>query len=527
MSRAAVGRPCLSGGGSPDRDATGRCPRCRRTSAPTGPRRPPAIEVSDRATQTTDTGCPMCASAQPGGRASGPAGASCRRDRLAGRAALAEPGSARRAAFGQRGRQGRRAGPAGRRPDARLAAGDLPGGRPGRRAGAQPRRRGAAAVGTPSVAEAAALLEPRRRLLVAKRKSARGPGRDVHGGGGPTAGPRPAGRGRPRPGARDLITPRAVAELRRASVVVGLDQYVEQIRDLLRPGTRMQASGLGAEQERAPSAVGWPRQGRAVALIGAATRACTRWPARRWPRPATDIDVVVVPGVTAALAAASLLGAPLGHDHVSICLSDLHTPWEVIERRVRAAAEGDLVVTLLQPAQPGPGLAAGRRRWSCWRSTAPPAPLRSAGVTRCLPRRTRAHRHHPGRDRFGTVDMTTSWWSANRLAHGGRSDGHPARLPVAGPEEPDEPLNERARPRFTRSNAIPTGRLRSRVDTSGLPPLTRAVTERVVHSSADFGYLDDLVLPTSRCCAPAAAPSPRARRWSRTWDGRRGITGSR
>ena len=57
--------------------------------------------------------------------------------------------------------------------------------------------------------------------------------------------------------------------------------------------------------------------------------------------------------MTAALAAAALLGAPLGHDHVSISLSDLHTPWEVIERRVRAAAEADLVVTFYNPRSRG------------------------------------------------------------------------------------------------------------------------------------------------------------------------------
>ncbi len=66
-----------------------------------------------------------------------------------------------------------------------------------------------------------------------------------------------------------------------------------------------------------------------------------------------DIDVVGVPGVTAALAAAAILGAPLGHDHVSISLSDLHTPWEVIERRVRAAAEADIVVTFYNPRSRG------------------------------------------------------------------------------------------------------------------------------------------------------------------------------
>jgi cobalt-precorrin 5A hydrolase/precorrin-3B C17-methyltransferase len=64
----------------------------------------------------------------------------------------------------------------------------------------------------------------------------------------------------------------------------------------------------------------------------------------------TAIDVIGVPGVTAALAAAAVLGAPLGHDHTMISLSDLHTPWEVIERRVTAAAEADLVVCFYNPA---------------------------------------------------------------------------------------------------------------------------------------------------------------------------------
>ncbi|MGZ6874704.1 MAG: SAM-dependent methyltransferase, partial [Blastococcus sp.] len=66
-----------------------------------------------------------------------------------------------------------------------------------------------------------------------------------------------------------------------------------------------------------------------------------------------DIDVVGVPGITANLAAAALLGAPLGHDHAVISLSDLHTPWDAIERRVRAAADGDFVVTFYNPRSRG------------------------------------------------------------------------------------------------------------------------------------------------------------------------------
>ncbi|MGH9276558.1 MAG: SAM-dependent methyltransferase [Acidimicrobiales bacterium] len=64
---------------------------------------------------------------------------------------------------------------------------------------------------------------------------------------------------------------------------------------------------------------------------------------------ATDATVEVVPGVPAGLAAAAALGAPLGHDHVTISLSDLHTPWTAIEARLRASAEADLVVVLYNP----------------------------------------------------------------------------------------------------------------------------------------------------------------------------------
>ncbi len=200
-----------------------------------------------------------------------------------------------------------------------------------------------AAVGTPSVAEAAALASA-DTLAVGKIKSpmatvaiAR-----IHPRGRLTL----VGLG---PGARDLLTPRAVAELRRASVVVGLDSYVDQVRDLLRPGTRVLASGLGAEEERARAAVEEARQGHAVALLGSGDAGVYAMASPALAGAGDDIDVTGVPGITASVAAAALLGAPLGHDHAVISLSDLHTPWEVIERRVRAAAEGDFVVAFYNP----------------------------------------------------------------------------------------------------------------------------------------------------------------------------------
>ena len=200
-----------------------------------------------------------------------------------------------------------------------------------------------AAVGTPSVAEAAALTYG-DELVVPKRKSAMATVA--------LAQVRPRGRlalvglG---PGDRDLVTPQAIAELRRASVVVGLDRYLDQIHDVLRPGTRVLSSGLGDEEERASSAVAEARQGHAVALVGSGDVGVYAMASPALAIAGTDIDVTGVPGVTAGLAAAALLGAPLGHDHAIISLSDLHTPWEIIVRRIRAAAEGDFVVAFYNP----------------------------------------------------------------------------------------------------------------------------------------------------------------------------------
>jgi len=204
-----------------------------------------------------------------------------------------------------------------------------------------------AAVGTPSVAEAAALTSG-DDLVVAKRKSAMAT----------VAVARIQPRGRLAiiglgPGARDLLPPRAVTELHRASVVVGLDQYLDQIRDLLRPGTRVVASRLGEEEARAAAAVREAAAGRAVALLGSGDAGVYGMASPALAQAGLGIDVIAVPGITANLAAAALLGAPLGHDHAVISLSDLHTPWPAIRRRVQAAADGDFVVTFYNPRSRG------------------------------------------------------------------------------------------------------------------------------------------------------------------------------
>jgi cobalt-precorrin 5A hydrolase / precorrin-3B C17-methyltransferase len=245
-----------------------------------------------------------------------------------------------------------------------------------------------AEVGTPSVAEAAARYDgpnrPLADLIVPKTKSAPGsgalsfagrPAEPGHAAVEPAAAEAAAGQPAPMataaiarltprgrlaliglgPGARDLLPPRAVAELRRASVVIGLDQYLDQIRDLLRPGTEVRATGLGSEEARARDAVETAREGRAVALVGSGDSGLYAMasPALDLFADLDDVDVVGVPGITASLAAANILGAPLGHDHAVISLSDLHTPWPAIERRVTAAAQGDFVTVFYNPRSKG------------------------------------------------------------------------------------------------------------------------------------------------------------------------------
>lgn len=201
----------------------------------------------------------------------------------------------------------------------------------------------AKAVGTPSVAEASVLAHD-AALVVEKRKN-------------PDA-TCAIGRLAPRgklsvvglgPGADDLLTPRARTVLREASMVVGYRPYVAQIRGVLRPGTEISATGMGTEEARTGLAIEEARKGRHVALVAGGDPAIYAMASPALEQGTEGLDVEVVPGVTAELAASAILGAALGHDHVTISLSDLHTPWPVIEKRLHAAAQGDFVVALYNP----------------------------------------------------------------------------------------------------------------------------------------------------------------------------------
>ena len=143
--------------------------------------------------------------------------------------------------------------------------------------------------------------------------------------------------------------------LAEAGDIVGYRLYLDLLGDALTGKTRHDGT-LGEEETRARLALDLAASGKSVALVssgdagiyGLATlvfELLDREDHADWRR----IAISVIPGVSAMQAAAAKLGAPLGHDFCAISLSDLLTPWETIERRLKAAAEGDFVIALYNP----------------------------------------------------------------------------------------------------------------------------------------------------------------------------------
>jgi precorrin-3B C17-methyltransferase len=141
-----------------------------------------------------------------------------------------------------------------------------------------------------------------------------------------------------------------VAALAAADVVVGYKPYLELVTDLV-TGKRTVASGMRQETARAEAAVAEATTGFRVAVIStgdAGVYGMAGLVLELLPE-GSPVTVEVVPGVTAASAAAACLGAPLMNDFAVVSLSDLLTPLETIERRLRAAADGDFVIALYNP----------------------------------------------------------------------------------------------------------------------------------------------------------------------------------
>nr|MBQ6242584.1 precorrin-3B C(17)-methyltransferase [Lachnospiraceae bacterium] len=153
------------------------------------------------------------------------------------------------------------------------------------------------------------------------------------------------------PGNYENMTGRALALLEQSDVIVGYTLYADLIRDRF-PEKEFFTTGMRQEVERVEAALTMAAEGRTVALVcsgdggvygmsGLAEELAVKYP---------GVEVETVPGVSAMLSGAALLGAPLMHDFAVISLSDLLTPWETIEKRLRLAAQADFVICLYNPS---------------------------------------------------------------------------------------------------------------------------------------------------------------------------------
>jgi precorrin-3B C17-methyltransferase len=156
------------------------------------------------------------------------------------------------------------------------------------------------------------------------------------------------------PGTSALLTGQAQAALQGADVIIGYDGYFQWIADLVH-NKECIALPLTQEVARAQLAVARALAGQAVSVISSGDAGIYGMASlvlevlEQHPENTMLPDVVVIPGVSAVNACAALLGAPIAHDFAVLSLSDLLTPWAVIEKRLAAAAEADFVMVLLNP----------------------------------------------------------------------------------------------------------------------------------------------------------------------------------
>jgi len=294
------------------------------------------------------------------------------------------------------------------------------------------------------------------------------------------------------PGALDLLTPRALTALRRADVIVGYDAYLQRLAPL-RLRAELRGSPIGAETERAGLALDLVRQGRHVALVSSGDAGVYGMASLLLESAAGDpnLDIAVIPGVTAATAAAALLGAPLGHDFACISLSDLLTPWQVIEGRLDAAGRADLVVALYNPVSAKRTWQLPRAREILLRHRSPQTPV--GIVDRAERRGSRVQVTCLGElapEGLGMETMVVVGNSQTRVINGRlvTPRGYPSSGGRESPGDLRPPLTDPRPPLaggiMDESFAI----IERELGSHSLPPWAFAVVRRMIHASADFEF---------------------------------------
>ena len=165
------------------------------------------------------------------------------------------------------------------------------------------------------------------------------------------------------PGSQEDITPAVLEVVQQADAIVGYKYYFQFIEPYVKKGCECIDTGMKKERERAEQAFLLAETGKTVVVISSGDAGLYGMAPLIYEMAeakGSDITIETLPGISAFQKAASLLGAPIGHDTCIISLSDLMTPWEVIERRIKAAATGDFVTAVYNPKSHG-------RYWQLYR----------------------------------------------------------------------------------------------------------------------------------------------------------------
>lgn len=165
------------------------------------------------------------------------------------------------------------------------------------------------------------------------------------------------------PGSESDITPAVLSAIRQSDVIVGYKYYFRFIEKIIHPGAICIDSGMKREKTRAEEAYNYAAESKVVTVIssgdaGIYGMAPLIYEMQR--EKGSNIPIEILPGISAFQKAASLLGAPVGHDFCVISLSDLMTPWELIEKRIKAAAMADFITAIYNPKSEG-------RYWQLYR----------------------------------------------------------------------------------------------------------------------------------------------------------------
>lgn len=153
------------------------------------------------------------------------------------------------------------------------------------------------------------------------------------------------------PGSLSHMTLRAKEVIEESNIIVGYTKYIDMIKPLTED-KEIFATGMRGEEERCKRALELAKEGNTVSIISTGDSGIYGM-AGLILQMRNDENVEVIPGVTASSAAGSVIGAPLMHDNCNISLSDLMTPYELIKRRVKNAAEADMVISLYNPRSKG------------------------------------------------------------------------------------------------------------------------------------------------------------------------------